>query len=246
MIELTAYWALFPGDDIIPEGIRMSSAYFTTQLAVVPAPVKQPSRLHYNQALAGIFQAGITIAANNLFYKGLVLMRDGDEPVGYLDYDVKDDGLNDVRELSQHAEAPAPLTANQGTIVDPVHPELKVNYKFTGVKFLARDIFTAFLDSLANIAPYDRDALCTQSAGISTSHHCSIFVRNEGEAGNERLTWARLSDALIIIWEQLMSGQPTRRRPRFEGLEFNIDYAGQRIGEGSIINMASPTAIALS
>ena len=227
MIELMGYWALLPYHDVMQKGFRMTNDVFNMQITVVPT---QPSRLHYYEAIAGLYQTGTSIAANNLFYKGIVIMRNGGDQIGYLDYNVKALSTNDIRGLSLNVSAFTPPVPDQGTIIDPEDTNMRVTYRYNGDKFLARDVFTAFLDALANIAPNDKDAMCTQSTAISTSRLCSMVV----------------TGGLVFIWEQLLSGQPIGRRPRFEGLDFSIEYAGQLIGRGSLVKLSPSGEVAVS
>ena len=243
MIELIGYWALLPYHDIMRQVFRMTNDVFNMQITVVPT---QPSRLHFYEAIAGLYQAGTSIAANNLFYKGLVIMRNDEDQIGYLDYNVKAVATNDIRELSQNVSVSTPPVPDQGTIIDPEDMSMRATYRYNGAKFLARDVFTAFLDGLANIAPNDKDAMCTQFSAISTSRRCSMVVTGENEVGNRGLTWGRLAVALVFIWEQLLSGQPIGRRPRFEGLDFTIEYAGQLIGRGSLVKLSPSGEVAVS
>lgn len=210
----------------------MTSDRFKMQLLAKPVPQSQRSRLHYNQAVSGLYEAGVTISQQNLFYKGIVLMRQLEDTVGYLEFDVKSAVRGSFTELSEHTKSTASLSARGGEITDPLDPLLKVKYVFDGSKTLAGDIFTAFLDALANAAEHDKDDKCTEMAAISISRRFGIHIRSGDEPGSGILTYGHVVIALIIIWEQLLSGQPDNTRPRYEGLEFDIEYAGRRVAEG--------------
>lgn len=130
------------------------------------------------------------------------------------------------------------LMADSGIVVDPEESAFHINYQFDGVKIKAQDLFTSFLDAFTISAQYDNEVVGAEiSAARSLSGEVILSTWEVGSSSE--MTWARLKRAILIIWQRLVIGSQGTSRPRFEGMTFGLEYAGQKIGAGRILRFSA-------
>ena len=92
--------------------------------------------------------------------------------------------------------------------------------------------FTAFLDTFAEAAPNDYDAVGAFVNGVSVSGE--IAVNMHGTTIPSRLTWIKLIETFGITWKQVIRGH------NYYELEWKLSYDGAKIGEGFLFNTTFP------
>lgn len=220
----------------------------------------------------GLYQAGLQIgqrhaSQHSKLHAGIVLHG---RPIGFFSFEPRQPGLvnypanstlltegtyfaNTTSKASaRHSSALLVkatigfLTANRGTVTDPLDNKLKITYEFDGVKISPNHIFTAYLDAFATAAIHDSEETGASIVAYSEDRHVSITVRRD--VSYTDFTWGELVRALLVIWDQLIVGYGSLgRNARWEGMSFLIEDDGNLIGEGFLVYYRRPPrAVAVS
>ena len=189
-------------------------------------------------AVLGLYYSGVEIAQKSQFNQLDAALYMGEMEVGWLDIRPKSAEESDSQLLasdSDYANGTIMVTADSGRIIDPDDTKFSVTFSYDGVRVKGQDIFTAILDSLAIAAEHnntDTNAYIPTARSASGDTVLSTWTIGEGE--NADMTWERLKTALIMLSKLLIKPQQGKK-PRFEGLWFELEYDGKRIGAGRML-----------
>ena len=207
-------------------------------LSPFPPPPFTDGRMQTRYGVWGLYEVSLKLAQGNSFYEldaGIYL---GEDEVGWLTFRPKSEqeSTNHSLALTLDSVNTTALSANSGSFADPDDKNFVITFIWDEVRIKAQDIFTVFLDAFAIAAPHDNDGL---EAGISAARSASgdtvMSTWTDGPGRSEEMSWARLKRVLLLIWHSLIIGKQGVVKPRFEGLEFGIEFKGKRIGAGRIL-----------
>ena len=186
----------------------------------------------------GLYEVSLKLAQGNQFYESDAGIYLGEDELGWLSFRPKTEQVstNDSLALTLDAVNITALSVNSGSFADPDDKNFVITFIWDEVRIKAQDIFTVFLDAMAIAAPHDNDDL---EAGISAARSASgdtvMSTWPGGPGPSDQMTWARLKRVLLLIWHSLIIGKQGVVKPRFEGLEFGMEFKGKRIGAGRIL-----------
>lgn len=224
----------------------MSNPHFKTKCAIAPFPDGGPLRLQVKHAAVGLYRAGTTLSQKMFFMLQCDLLLQ-DDLVGGLAFEPKPpkppESAQSTNETG-HADSleayisNMTLTADSGVVDDPEEDGFSIIYQFDGVKLKAQDIFTSFLDALTISAQFENrisNAEIPAAKSISGDVVLSTWV----DKASSEMTWLRLKRAIMLLWEKVIIGKQGSQPSRFEGLYFDLAYAGQKIGAGRMLRFST-------
>ena len=245
VLELMSVLSQLEWTRIIPLAMELSGDEISTEIVVHPFPPTTMSRLQARYAVLGLYAVGLAIAEGNQFLRLDAAIYLNDLEVGWID--IRPKRLQRLSSRSSFAldltstNGTAMVTADSGRVIDPDDKKYALSFTWDGVRIKAQDIFTTLLDALAIAAQHnntDFDAHVPVARSASGDTVLSTWtVAREGEGGPQ-MTWRLLKRALIMIWDMLIIA-PMLRAARFEGLTFDIEYEGVRIGSGRMLRFDS-------
>lgn len=138
-----------------------------------------------------------------------------------------------------------------GKIYDFQDKNLVISFEFTGNPIKGSEVFMCFLDGLATAADHDSREVTASINSYSGTFDTWLHVLHlDSPRYYQRgLNWGTLARVLIIVWEQLIMGNSPGRRgqpPRYEGLEFEIFYYGEKIGAGELWSVGPKVGTSVS
>ena len=219
----------------------MEMADINTNVILHPFPPSRGSRLEVRYGVLGLYQIGIAIAQGNQFYELDASLYVKNLQVGWFDLrprPAKDSNGGSSSPLLSASTNTTPITIpDSGTMIDPTDPNFVVAFTWDHVRIKPQDVYTLFLDAFAIAAPHNNtDPGAGIAAARSASGDTLLSIWTVGENGNAQMTWARLKRALIVVWDLLIIGD-VGRKPKFEGMFFDVAYEGVRIAEGRILRL---------
>ena len=145
-------------------------------------------------------------------------------PVGSESATTNSSSLGDTWQVSYNTS----VADEPGNFTDPADANFVIYYnKLGGNKVYIDDLFTAFIDALANASPNDVDNLGASVNSLAYNGQARLVILDAGATGRPLLTWGRCIQAIGQLWRGLMA--------LHEGLEttsFDIEYAGVKLGSG--------------
>lgn len=267
-IELMYYLTQFPVEGLIDASIIMSGPRFTTEVMVDISP--GPGRLFLPYAVQALYQMCVRMAQERRYFlqwgkmfvkgtqRGIIRFQQisgtssindliaGSELLG--SRNSSNNGGLDINAFPNVASTQGNYSAkadDDGKISDPKDKQLVIDFRFDNSKFDGREVFTAFLAGLAIATEHDQAevgaSLNTYSASLESYLH--VYHLDSPRYYRRGLNWGVMAKVLIMIWEQLIMGNSPGRRgrlPRYEGLEFEIYYANEKIGVGELWSVGTP------
>ena len=135
-------------------------------------------------------------------------------------------GIGNMTEMSSDLAIPsAPVsnfTGDQGIFVDPFDSRRKITWEYDGVSVSAREVFTAMIDTLASLAPYDVNERFEYATGWSSSEQLVLSVVRK--SGYE-LAYGRVSECLVTIMSHVIA-----RLKNFGEMNIQIWYGEDEVG----------------
>ena len=133
----------------------------------------------------------------------------------------KTGALQLVQDVQPQAAA-ASLNTSTEKIVFPHDPRYQLTYEVQGKDANLPDIFTAFLEALADAAPYDLEVVGAAVTTVGVSGNLALNMHGTGLVS--RLSWGNIVDTLQILWEDVILLQKLRE------IEWELFYDGANIG----------------
>ena len=219
----------------------MEMADINTNIILHPFPPSRGSRLEVRYGVLGLYKIGMAIAQGNQFYELYASLYVKNLEVGRFDLRPRpaeeSNGGYSSPLLSASTNTTPITTPDSGKMIDPDDPRFVVAFTWDHVRIKPQDVYTLFLDAFAIAAPHNNtDPGAAISAAHSASGDTLLSTWTVGENGNAQMTWSRLKRALIVVWDLLVIGD-VGRKPKFEGMYFDVAYDGLRIGEGRILSL---------
>ena len=217
-----------------------SLASTEVSLSPFPPPPYTDGRLQTQHGVWGLYEVSLKLAQGNHFYEADAGIYLGEDELGWLTFRPKTvpETTNHSLALTLDSVNTTALTANSGSFIDPDDKNFVITFFWDEVRIKAQDIFTVFLDAFAIAAPHDNDNL---KAGISAARSASgdtvMSTWTDGPGPSDQMSWARLKRVLLLLWHCLVIGKQGVVKPRFEGLEFGIEFKGKLIGRGRILRL---------
>ena len=218
----------------------VSGSRSSTEVALnpFPPPPYTDGRMQTQYGIWGLYEVSLKLAQGNKFYEADAGIYLGEDELGWLSFRPKpeQESTNNSLTLSIDSVNTTALSVNSGSFADPDDKNFVITFIWDEVRIKAQDIFTVFLDAFAIAAPHNNDDL---EAGISAARSASgdtvLSTWTGGPGRSEEMSWARLKRVLLLLWHSLIIGKQGVVKPRFEGLEFGMEFKGKRIGAGRIL-----------
>ena len=238
-IELLCILSNLPWEAKVFKAMKMAD--INTDVILHPFPPSRGSRLEIRYGVLGLYKMGMAIAQGNQFYKLHASLYVKNLEVGWFDLrprPAKESNGGYSSPLLSVSTNTTPITIpDSGKMIDPNDPKFVVAFTWDHVRIKPQDVYTLFLDAFAIAAPHNNN---DPGAGISAARSASgdtvLSTWTVGENGNAQMTWSRLKRALIVVWDFLIIGD-VGRKPKFEGISFDVAYDGLKIGEGRILRL---------
>ena len=221
-------------------------------IIISPWPATQDDRLLVKHAVQALYEGGYAFAAIPItrrgygprLYAGLFLEN---QQIGFLKFMHKTRSLGSESNSTSdncsfvNAKSDPQLVINDqpvggvkeggGTVIDPFDSKFKITYWVRDNKARAYDIFSAFLEALANVAPNDfhETGAFVNAVGVSGD-----IALNVHETGLATFTWHQLVHSLVLIWILII---PDDHNNAFD---FDLTYDGVKRGEGFVLNVTAP------
>ena len=224
------------------------------QEEILFTPVYVPGQDHHVQSkhvVQAIYDAGVAVAARPITRAGYVsrmvagLFLEG-QVVGFLKWQHKElavsGGTNGTLRLpravgpttgasqlvpSVQLQAAASLKTGTGAIVFPHDPRYLLTYEVEGKDANLPDVFTAFLEALADAAPYDLDVIGAAVNTVGVSGNLALNMHGNGLVS--KLSWGNIVDTLQILWEDVILDENLKE------IDWELSYDGVNIGAGFIL-----------
>ena len=247
LIELMVVYAKMAYDTEQSKVVSMSGHRYEEQVTLAPIVVHGHSRIQTKHVVQAINEAGKALAARPITRPGYVSrMVAGlylqNEVVGFLKLQHEDStvlsaandtlrlpddvGSTGTLQLAQDVR-PAALNERSGEFVFPNNPRYILQYHVENKRAPLQDIFTAFLEAMADAAPYDVDAVEAHVTSIGVSGNFALNMH--GTIQPSRLSWGNIIDTLKYLWEKVLS------KHNFNEIEWSLSYDGVNIGAGFML-----------
>ncbi|CAD6568597.1 MAG: hypothetical protein ASARMPRED_001872 [Alectoria sarmentosa] len=257
-IETMIWLAVQPYSYPLIVDVTMTTPFYVEELRLDMWP-ERTTRFQMKHAVQAIYEAGIALAVKPItrrgyvprLYAGLFLQN---RQIGFMKWQHKQravagatngtvdlvDVVNSTSTLQlMHVDGPTSLQVDMGDIVDPRDSQFKITYEVCDKDAHLPETFSAFLDAIATAATYDEFATGAFVNAASVSGDIALNVH--GSDVDSSLSWRRLVRTLTLLWENIIMDH------NFKELDFEIFYAGRKIGEGFIMNLTAPrTSMAFS
>ena len=214
-------------------------------------PAAQDDRLLVKHAVQALYEGGYAFAAKPItrrgygprLYAGLFLEN---QQIGFLKFTRKTrslgtdlnstlDNSSSVHSTSAlqlvNSGQPADVMKGSGSVVDPFDSKLKITYWVGDSKARVQDVFSAFLEALANVAPNDWHETGAYVNAVGVSGDIALNVH---EIDSSTLTWQQLVHSLVLIWILIIPGEHNY------AFDFEMTYNGVKRGEGFVLNVTAP------
>lgn len=257
-IEAIGWLAVHPYSLSMILDITMTAPFYGEELRINMWP-ERTRLFQVKYGVRAIYEAGIALAAKPItrrgyvprLYAGLFLQN---RQIGFMKWQHKQrtvagaangtvdlvDVVNSTSTLQlMHVDGPTSLQVDKGDIVDPKDSKFKITYEVCDKDAHLPETFSAFLDAMATAATYDEFATGAFVNAVSVSGDIALNVH--GSDVDSSFSWRRLVRTLTLLWENVVMDH------KFNELDFEVFYAGRKIGEGFIMNMTLPrTSMAFS
>lgn len=242
-IELINFVANLPWAFTIQNSITMSGEDAPTEVSVDRWPPTGESNLQAQHVVLGLYQTGVAIAQGNNFIQldAFICMK-GSE-IGWLAFRPErapqHEGSEAVHATHLNAHnmynGTSIRIADSGRLLDPEDKNFVITFHWDGVRIKSQDIFTAILDGFTIAAEHDnKDLDAYIPAARSSSGDTVLSTWTVGEKQNQHMTWRLLKRTLFLVWDSLILGYEAKKM-RFEGVAFELEYEGQKIGAGRML-----------
>ncbi len=257
-VELMAVLSKMGWDSYIKQSTGLSGDNFQTEACVFPTlpGTGEASWLPAKYAISGLYKAGVEIAKTQRFQQlivGLALKDIGGhlQSLGYLEFRPKKPKLGlqsyqtvetNVTELSYtNISVTAPPKPR---VTDKTDKSFYITYDWNGHKLKSQDLFTAFLNALAIASVHDNDGIKAFVPNApAASGDVILSTWSSGGPSADKLTWRRVKRAILLVWEEIITGGGKKGKARFEDFDFEIWYIpdgrglvnGDKIGGGRVL-----------
>lgn len=220
----------------------VSGSTSSTEIALnpFPPPPFTDGRLQTQHGVLGLYEVCLKLAQGNKFYELDAGIYMGEDELGWLTFRPKSSkvSISHSPALPLDSVNTTAILADSGEFADPDDKDFVITFAWDGVRIKAQDIFTVFLDAFAITAPHNNtDLEARVPAARSASGDTVLSTWAGGTGPSDEMSWARLRKALLLIWRALIIGKQTTTKPRFEGLDFGIEYKGKGIGAGKMLRL---------
>ena len=120
-----------------------------------------------------------------------------------------------------------------GVVVDPADNKFKITYRIGNQEAHLPEIFSAFLEAMATAASNDTSGVggFVNAVGVAGD----IAVNLHGTGVPSTLSWGRLINSLVLIWDHVIT-----TRCNWMEMDFDLSYDGEMMGQGFIFNITRP------
>lgn len=242
-IELINFAANLPWTFTIQSAITMTGEDAPTEVSVDRWPPTGDSRMQAQHVVLAMYQTGVAIAQGNnfiqldaeLYMKGLKIGWLAFRPERATQHESSEAGHATQLNALYAYNRTAMILPDSGRLPDPEDKNFAITFHWDGVRIKSQDIFTAILDGFAIAAEHDNENLDAYiPAARSASGDTVLSTWTVGEKQNRHMTWRLLKRALFLVWDSLILGYEGNK-VRFEGVAFELEYEGQKIGAGRML-----------
>lgn len=242
-IELINFVANLPWTFTIHNSITMSAEDAPTEVTVDRWPRTGDSRMQVQHVILALYQTGVAIAQENNFIQLHAELYMKELKIGWLAFRLERATQHESSEVGDATQLNALYAYNRtaimlpdsGRLPDPEDKNFVITFHWDGVRIKSQDIFTAILDGFAIAAEHDNKKLDAYiPAARSASGDTVLSTWTVGEKQNQHMTWRLLKRALYLVWDSLILGYEGKK-VRFEGVAFELEYEGQKIGGGRML-----------
>lgn len=242
-IELINFVANLPWTFTIHNSITMSGEDAPTEVFVDRWPPTGNSRMQAQHVVLALYQTGLAIAQGNKFIQLDAELYMWESKIGWLAFRLESAVQHESSEAGHATQLnalyaynrTAIILPNSGRLLDPEDKNFVITFHWDGVRISSQDIFTAILDGFAIAAEHDNGNLGAYiPAARSASGDTVLSTWTVGEKQNRHMTWRLLKRTLFLVWDSLILGLEGKK-VRFEGIAFELEYEGQKIGAGRML-----------
>lgn len=215
----------------------MSAPWYLSKLDIENLSYAQPNLVRYKHLIIGIYVMGRNFARQEHYnYEAAVLLSNR-VILGVIINQVKTPGLADTESATTNTSSPTntwqvsyntSVADEPGIFTDPADANFVIYYdKLGGKRVYIDDLFTAFIDALANASPNDVDTLGASVNSLAYNGQARLVILDAGATGHPLLTWGRCIQAIGQLWRGF-----TALHDALETTRFDIEYAGVKLGSG--------------
>lgn len=197
-----------------------------------------PSLLRVSHAVLGLNAAVVAAVQERLFFLCSLSISSYETYVGNVQFVPSShfpDGDQNIGDGPESNLTTSPMSG-KGTLTDPQNKKFQVHYAFDGRKISSKDMFTAVLDGLANLAqfdPFQRFETLNAVGPLSPTGQAVIFIREvssrRGVINND------VTSALLMIFGDLNVAEN-----KFGEMDFDVSWNGEKIATGYVMRLDPP------
>lgn len=230
--------AQYPWDSLFPfRDFHMTARLYASELRAQIIPPGQASVLKPKHLIMGIYELGrhfvdtahynyeAAFLSINGRVRGVVSLQNKTPArLGGQNATANNSSLEEVVQAYNNTS----VADEPGIIVDPRDVNFVIHYDKIGANRIYYDnMFTAFIDALANASPNDVDELGGSVNSVGHDGHARLVILDAGTTERPVLTWGRCIQAIAQLWRGLLALHEI-----LETIEFDIEYAGEKLGTG--------------
>ena len=222
----------------IEHGVLIERDPFGIELLADHKPIYLPSTMKTKHVALGLYNLGRDFTNRLFFCRVLADLVMDEQRIGGISIQRSFAGVSRNSSNDRQSDDYDRVNGNSttlgdvdGILTDPNDINFKIYYtKHTTVPFVfIDDIFLTFIDALANAISHEalKDGAKVNS---SITHRASAYLVIESASRGERLIlrWGQCVQAVGLLWQYL------RRQETPAAMTFEIEYAGEEIGFGTV------------
>ena len=222
---------------------EMSGPEDTSVLRARSLPIGRYPRWKAKHLILGIHQMGLYLGTRERYQKTNALLAQDRHVIGAVGLQRKTSVAQTVTTIPVNQTTVLQLSYNTTTVadspgmfVDPSDFNFVIHYSMHGGdRIYINDLFTTFIDAMANGAPHEPGELGAQIDSVSITHQSRLLIRDAGGTTHPKLSWERGLQAVGELWRGLVHLHQALRAMTFE-----IKYASETIGFGSMRAITPP------